>query len=337
VKALVTGATGFIGSHIALHLVARGDSVRALVRPGSDTAFLEERGVELVRGDITEPESLPPALEGVETVFHAAALVTDWAPWSEFDRVTIGGTSFMLESAARADVSRFLHLSTDGVYAHRLLGRRMTEDSPLETRFTWWDYYRRSKLAADILARKYHAEGRLAVTVVRPGLVLGERDRVTLPGVIAFLKSATATYLGSGRNRLPYIYAGDLAEGCLLAADSEAAAGEAYNLVSREKVTQRDLYAAVGEECVLRLPRRHTPVPLVHALSFGMEVASVLSGRRSRPAISRFGVTMIGRPYVEDPSKADHDLGWRATTPLREAVRRAVAWDRAQRRQAVSG
>ena len=336
-KALVTGATGFIGSHIADRLVERGHSVRALVRQGSDTAFLEERGVELVRGDITEPETIPPAMDGVDAVFHAAALVTDWAPWPDFDRVTIGGTAFMLESAARAGVSRFLHVSTDGVYAHRLLGRRMTEDSPLETRFTWWDYYRRSKLAAEVLARQYHASGRLAVTVVRPGLVLGERDRVTLPGTIAFLKSATASYLGSGRNRLPCVYAGDVAGGCLLAVDSDVAAGEAYNLVAAEKVTQRDLYRVIGEECNIRLPKRHTPVPLVHALALGFEVASVLRGRRSRPTLSRFAVTMIGRPYIEDPTKADHDFGWRALTSLRESVRRSVAWDREHRRQAVSG
>lgn len=336
-KALVTGATGFIGSHIADRLVERGHDVRALVRPKSDTAYLEARGVELVSGDMTVPETLPPALDGVDTVFHAAALVTDWAPWSDFDRVTIGGAHFLLEAAARAGVGRFLHVSSDGVYAHRYLGRRMTEDTPLETRFAWWDYYRRSKLAAEVLARRYHADGHLPVTVVRPGLVLGERDSVTLPGVIAFLNSGSATYLGSGRNRLPCVYAGDVAEGCILAATSDIAAGEVYNLVCAEKVSQRDLYAVIGEECGVRLPKRHTPVPLVHALALGAELASVLGGRRSRPSISRFGVTMIGRPYVEDASKADRDLGWRALTPLREAVRRAVAWDRANERQTVSG
>ncbi|MEX0801601.1 MAG: NAD-dependent epimerase/dehydratase family protein [Dehalococcoidia bacterium] len=336
-KALVTGATGFIGSHIVGRLVARGDSVRALIRVDSDVSYLESLGVERVIGDIADPESLPLALQGVEAVYHAAALVDDWGPWFGFQRVTIDGASNVLEAAARANVVRFLHVSSDAVYAHRYLGQTMTEETPLETRFAWWDYYRRSKLAAELLARRFHAEGRLAVTIVRPGLVLGERDRVTLPGAIAFLKSKSATYLGDGHNRLPYVYAGDLAEGCLLAATAANAAGQTYNLVSDEEVTQRDLFAAAAEERGLTLPKRTTPVPLVHAMALVMELASVLTGRRSRPSLTRMGVTMIGRPYIEDASKAQADLGWTPAVPLREAVRRAVAWARAHKPQPVAG
>jgi nucleoside-diphosphate-sugar epimerase len=336
-KALVTGATGFIGSHIVDRLVARGDSVRALIRVDSDVSYLEGLGVERIIGDIADPDSLPRALQGVEAVYHAAALVSDWGPWSDFQRVTIDGASNVLEAAARANVVRFLHVSSDAVYAHRHLGTTMTEDTPLETRFAWWDYYRRAKLAAELLARRYHAEGHLAVTIVRPGLVLGERDRVTLPGLIAFLKSKSASYLGDGHNRLPCVYAGDLAEGCILAATAANAAGQTYNLVSAEPVSQRDLFAAVAGERNLTLPKRSTPVPLVHLISLAMELASVLTGRRSRPSITRFGVTMIGRPYIEDASKAEEDIGWKATVPLREAVRRAVAWDRQHKRQAVAG
>lgn len=337
-KALVTGATGFIGSHIVDRLVARGDSVRALIRVDSDVSYLEGLGVERVIADIADPESLPLALQGVEAVYHAAALVDDWGPWSGFQRVTIDGTSNLLEVAARANVVRFLHVSSDAVYAHRYLGQTMTEETPLETRFAWWDYYRRSKLAAELLARRFHAEGRLAVTVARPGLVLGERDRVTLPGAIAFLKSKSAAYLGDGYNRLPYVYAGDLAEGCILAATAATAAGQTYNLVSDEQVTQRDLFAAAAaDERGLTLPRRSTPVPLVHAIALVMELASVLTGRRSRPSLTRMGVTMIGRSYIEDSSKAQADLGWKAAIPLCEAVRRAVAWAREHAHQPVAG
>ncbi|MCH7485005.1 MAG: NAD-dependent epimerase/dehydratase family protein, partial [Chloroflexi bacterium] len=86
-QTLVTGATGFLGSHIADSLIERGDSVRALVRPTSDTSYLESRATEFVVGDITEPDSLPAALSGVEVVYHAAANVSDWGPWSDFKRI----------------------------------------------------------------------------------------------------------------------------------------------------------------------------------------------------------------------------------------------------------
>jgi nucleoside-diphosphate-sugar epimerase len=251
-------------------------------------------------------------------------MVSDWGPWREFRSVTIEGTRNVLEAAARAGVPRFLHVSTDGVYAHRYLGRRMTEDTPLETRFAWWDYYRRSKLAAERLAWQHRDGGRLAVTAVRPGLVLGERDRVTLPGTVAYLRGKGATYLGRGLNRLPYVYAGDVAAACVLAATSDSAAGQAYNLVSAETVTQRDLFAAVAEETGLEPPKRAMPLPIVYSIAFVMEMASVLRGRRLRPALTRFAVTLLAADYLEDAGKAERELGWRAQTPMREAVRRAV-------------
>ena len=328
-KALITGATGFIGSHIADRLLERDDTVRALARPSSDVSYLKERGVELVSGDITDPASLPAAVAGVDVVYHLAATVSDWGPWRQFQAVTIEGTRNVLEAAARAGVSRFLHVSTDGVYAHGHLGKRMTEETPLERRFAWWDYYRRSKLAAERLAWRYHKDGRLTVTVVRPALVLGERDRATLPGVVAFLRGKSAAYMGDGRNRLPYVYAGDVASLCRLAATEEGAAGQAYNAVSQETVTQRELFAAIAEESGLTPPKRAMPLPLTYGVGFAMELASVLTGRRSRPSLTRFAVTLIGADYQEDASKAKRDLGWEAATPMREAVRRSVEWRRA--------
>ena len=325
-KALVTGTTGFIGSHLVDRLLERDDAVRALVRPSSDVSYLQERGVELVRGDITDPASLPAAVAGIDVVYHAAAMVSDWGPWREFQAVTIDGTRNVLEAAARAGVPRFLHVSTDAVYAHRYLGKRMTEETPLETRFAWWDYYRRSKLAAERLAWRYHRDGRLTVTVVRPGLVLGERDRATLPGLTAFLRSSSAMYFGDGLNHLPYVYAGDVADACVLAASSERAAGQAYNLASAETVTQRDLFGAIAEESSITLPRRTLPLRIAHGLAFAMELASVLGGRRWRPPMSRFSITLVAADYLEDTGKAERELGWQAQTPMREAVRRAVEW-----------
>ncbi len=328
-KALVTGATGFIGSHVVDRLLEREDEVRALVRRSSDVSYLKERGVELVSGDITDADSLPAAVAGVDVVYHAAAMVSDWGPWRDYETVTIGGTRNVLEAAARAGVPRFVHVSTDSVYAFRYLGKRMTEETPLETRFAWWDYYRRSKLAAERLAWRYHRDGRLAVTVVRPGLVLGERDRATLPGLIAFLQSSSAMYFGNGRNHLPYVYAGDVADACLLAASNEGAIGQAYNTSSRETVTQRDLFAAAAEEEGLELPRRGVPLYLAYGIALVMETISVLRRRRTRPPMTRFSITLVAEDYLEDASKAKRELGWQAQTPMREAVRRSVEWQRA--------
>ena len=336
-RVLVTGASGFIGSHIVERLVAAGDSVRAFVRPTSDVSFLREMGVELLVGDITDAATLPPAMDGVEAVYHAAAAVTDWGPWRLFRSVTIEGTRNVLEAAARADVGRFLHVSTDGVYAHGLLGRPWTEETPLETRFAWWDYYRRSKLAAERLAWEHQAAGRLAVSVIRPGVVLGERDRVSVPGLAAYMRGKGAVCWGNGRNRLPCVYAGDVADVCRLAVASAKAPGQPYNAVSDEAVTQRNLFGAVAEAAGVKAPRRSVPLPLLHALALAMEVTCVATGRRWVPPLRRMPVTMLAGEYLEDASKARRELGWRPEVTMREAVRRCVGWQRAARRQGVAG
>lgn len=336
-QVLVTGGTGFLGSHIVERLVQRGDSVRCLVRPTSRTRFLESLGVELVRGDVTKATTLPPALEGIEVVYHAAALVTDWAPWSEFRAVTINGTRNMLKAAATAGAGRFLDVSTDGVYRYADLAKGVNEESPYEDRFGWLDYYRRAKTAAEKIARRYHKNGRIAVSIVRPGLILGERDAAMLPGVMQFLGGPTVAMIGSGKNRLPCVYAGDVADLCIRAATSEQAAGEIYNAVSDEYVTQADLYQAVADVTDLPTPKRALPMRAVYALAAALEARARLRGWEHRPDLTRFSVNLLGLSYEEDPTKAMRSLGWTPEVSMREAVKRSVEWTRSRRREPVSG
>jgi nucleoside-diphosphate-sugar epimerase len=325
VRALVTGATGFLGSHIAERLAARGDDVRALVRPSSDTAFLQKLGVELVPGDVTDPASLGPVTAGVEVVFHAAAMVTDWGPWRDFERVTVEGTRNVLEAATRAGVTRILHVSTDGVYALSAFKDVVTEDSPLERRFGWLDYYRRSKLAAERLARQCGDTGKIGVTIVRPGLLFGERDRVMFPGIVSFLKSGSAAYLGTGENHLPYIYAGDVADACIAAAASDAALGRIYNVVSDEHVTQKRVFDTIAETMDLRKPRRHFPIRLIYGLAMAMEAWCLFArGRKVHPDLTRFGVILLAYDFREDASRLRTEVGWAPRVSMEDAVRRCV-------------
>jgi nucleoside-diphosphate-sugar epimerase len=213
----------------------------------------------------------------------------------------------------------------------------MTEETPLETRFAWWDYYRRSKLAAERLAWQFHDEGRLAVTAVRPGIVLGERDRVTVPGLTAYMRGKGAVCWGNGRNRLPCVYAGDVAAVCRLAVASPQAAGQPYNVVSDEAVTQRDLLEAIAEAGGLAAPRRSVPLPLVYAIALAMEIACVATGRKWVPPLRRMPVTMLAAEYLEDASKARRELGWQPEVTMSDAVRRCVQWRRVERRQEAVG
>lgn len=333
-QTLVTGATGFLGSHIADRLIERGDSVRALVRPTSDTSYLGSRA-ELVTGDITEPDSLAAALAGVDVVYHAAANVNDWGPWSEFRRITVDGTRNMLRAAADAGVKRFLHVSSDNVYRFDDLAKGVDESTRMETRFGPLDYYRRSKTTAEKVARRAHERGRVPVTIVRPALILGERDAAMLPGLIAFLKGPLAAYMGNGRNRLPCVYAGDVADLCIRAATSDKP-GETYNAVNEEHVTQRDLFDAAAETAGFAAPRRSVPLRLLYTIAAGTEAIARLRGWSHHPDLTRFAVNLMGVDYIEDNSKARTELGWQAEVGMREAVRRSVEWARERKREPVT-
>jgi nucleoside-diphosphate-sugar epimerase len=333
-KALVTGASGFLGSHIAEGLLQRGDSVRALVRPTSRRTFLESLGgVEFVEGDVADARTLAAAVDGIDVVYHAAALVGDWAPWRDYKAITVNGTRNILKACVSSGTPRFLHVSSDAVYRYQDLRAGATEDSPMETHFGPLDYYRRSKTAAEKIARRFQAKGAIAVSIVRPGLILGERDAAMLPGLIAFLKSPSAVYMGNARNVLPCVFAGDVADLCILAATTQAAAGGAYNAVNPEHVTQRDLLDTIAEIAGIAPPRRSIPYRAVYALAAAMEAAARLRGGWSkRPDVTRFSASLIGVDYIESASKAMRELGWQPQVSMREAVRRSVDYARTHRR-----
>ena len=159
---LVTGASGFLGSHLAEALVARGESVRALVRPTSSTAHLQSLGVELAYGDLTDEQSLRTALRGIERVYHCAALVADWgASWAAFRAANVTGLRSLLEAATAVGVRRFIHVSTSDVYGY--------PDSPNDEtapyRLRGWPYGD-TKIAGEQLVWAYYREHGLPIKIV---------------------------------------------------------------------------------------------------------------------------------------------------------------------------
>jgi nucleoside-diphosphate-sugar epimerase len=335
-KALVTGATGLLGSHIVDRLLDRGDDVTALARPTSDVSHLRRREVAIAHGDVTDPDSLRQAAQGHDVVYHAAARVSDWGPWADFEATTIRGTENVLEAAASAGVPRFLHVSTDSVYPNhdKLRGATFTEESPYEPHPPSWDPYQRAKLAAERIAWDFQRSGRLKVSFVRPGLILGERDRSIMPAFVSYLKGG-AVWVGRGDNRQSCVYAGDAAEACVLAATTDAAIGQAYNLAS-EVLSQRELFTAIADEIGVKPPRRSVPFRLVYFYGVLSETLARITNRKSRPTMTRMSAALVAQDYVLDSSKAQVELGWRPQVSIREAIKRSIAWLNEQRAARVA-
>jgi nucleoside-diphosphate-sugar epimerase len=331
---VVTGATGLLGSYVAEQLVARGERVRALVRPGSDTGFLRGLGVETIVGDLLDPSSLPAALAGAGVVYHCAAHVGDWGPWRLYERTIVESTTNLLDACARAEVGRFLHVSSINVYGHPRLrqGQWISEEDPLGQRLWWWDYYCRAKILAEEKVRSYPRPW----TIVRPSWMYGPRDRNSFPRVLAAVREGRAVIIGRGDNRLNIVYAADVADGVVRAANSPRAVGQAYNLSSEGAVSQREFLDALTD--ALHLPRieKHIPFALVFGVAFLAELAGRTLRRRKPPTFTRYAVALIGRSTSFRIDKARRDLGWQPSIHPLDGLRTTLAWYDNETRPAIS-
>ncbi len=324
---LITGATGLLGSHIAAKLRADGKDVRALVRTSSDTSFLDTIGVEKAVGDITDRDSLARAMDGVEIVYHVAARVGDWGPWPEFVDITIDGTRNVVEAAAGAGVKRFLHISSISAYGHPDgAGLVLDESAPLGYNLHKWSYYSRAKVEAENIVWSAHEKGDLPVTVIRPSWLYGERDRASMPRLIRAIKARKAKLVGDGTNRLNLTYAGNEADGCILAAEAAKAAGEAYNLCNDGAITQAEYLNKIAAQIGAKPLSKKVPYKVAYKAAFLMELFGHMFGKKKPPLVTRYSVWLIGRKVFFSTDKIERELGYSPAVGYDEGIARSVDW-----------
>lgn len=326
---LITGATGLLGSHIAEQLTAADRPVRVLVRPTSDTRFLDALKVDKAVGDVTNPDSLPGALAGVKCVYHAAAQVGDWGPWRRFAAITIDGTANMIAAAQAAGVERFLHISSISAYGHPDgEGMVLDETAPLGVNLHKWSYYSRAKVEAEKLAWAAYERGRLPVTVVKPSWLYGPRDRASLPRLIRAVRDGKAKLIGDGSNRLNLTHAANEANGCILAATSDKALGESYNLSNDGVITQAEYLNKIAESIGAKPVTKTVPYGLAYRAAFVMELFGHMLGRKRPPLVTRYSVWLMGRKCFFSCEKARRELNWQPTVTYAEGIPEAVRWCR---------
>jgi nucleoside-diphosphate-sugar epimerase len=254
---LVTGAAGFLGSHVIDRLLARGARPRALVHPRGPVRRLAEAGVGIYAADLgrCDRSAIAPALAGVDCVLHCAARTGPWGPAAEYERTNVRGLEFLARTAIAAGVRRFVHVSSITVHGNNVRGAA-DEDSPLRAEP---NPYSRSKVAGEkLLWRMINAEN-APVTIVRPGWIYGPGDTASFARLARTIGQGRMIMIGSGKNRLPLIYAADAAEGVVLAGEAGRAEGRSYLLVNDEPVTQREFLAAIAAGLGAPAPTRRIP------------------------------------------------------------------------------
>ena len=254
-KVLVTGATGFTGGHLARHLVAVGDQVRALVRDRAAARELADAGVELVTGDLERREDLDAAVTGVEVVYHVAALYRQAGlPESTYRRVNAESAGWIVRAAAAAGARRVVHCSTVGVHGD-IERPPASEGAPLRP----GDIYQVTKLEGERLAQAAASETGIELTIVRPSGIYGPGDRRLLK-LFRGVARRRFVILGDGQIFYHLTHVDDLVEGFRLAGSVPGAAGRVYILAGGEVTTLNELVQIIAEVARVPPPRVHLPV-----------------------------------------------------------------------------
>ncbi len=318
---LITGATGFLGSALARALVARGDEVRALVRPASNRSALEGVRVEFVPGDVTDRADVDAAVKGCDRVFHAAALVATWRrDRSEFDRVNVDGTRNVVEASLSGGVGRIVYTST--FFALKPGERPMMEDSRAGEDEVRTDYARTKRLAQLMIDEIVKAGA--PIVSVYPGVIFGPGPATSgnLIGqwILRFLRGSFPGYLGRGDRVWSFAYVDDVVRGHLLA-DEKGRLGRGYNL-GGENTTIRSVMEAVASLTGRKPPTRCVPFGVAKCVGWLQECRASLTGRE--PELTRAVVDTLRHHWPLDPARASAELGWRPT-PLGEALEKTVA------------
>ena len=323
--ALVTGATGLVGSHIVERLLQDQWTVRALVR--SPSTWLESLNVETRQGTVLDDDSFSRAATGCDVIFHTAAAITPSGGWEAFRRLNVDGTANAISAAERAG-ARLLHLSSVAVYGegrYRGPNQKTDEETPLGP-LPDGAHYPRSKRESEAMVLAAHAKGRVWATAVRPDVIYGCRDRQFVPRIARILRRGIAPIIGDGRATLAMVHVANVADGAVLAAQSDLAGGRVYNLANDFDVSVREFFTLGAQGLGRRVRLLSIPLPLAkgafNALVFALK--AVTAGRSN--LISRGSFDFLTRDNPFTSQRARIELAWSPSVRPEHGIPEAFRW-----------
>jgi dihydroflavonol-4-reductase len=318
-RVLVTGATGFTGGHLARALAGRGYAVRALVRDASRAGDLAADGIDLAVGDLEDRASLDRATDGVEVVYHIAAIYRQAGlPDAKYRAVNATAVRSVIESASRSGTRRVVHCSTVGVHGdveHPPAG----EDAPLRP----GDVYQKTKVEGEAVAREASAATGVEVVIARPTGIYGPGDRRLLK-LFRGVARRRFVVLGAGRIYYHLTYIDDLVEGFRLCGEVREAVGRTYILAGGEVTTLNELIAIIASEAGVAPPALHLPVWPFWAAGALCEAVCAPFG--IEPPLYRRRVDFFTKSRAFDITRARTELGYEPRVTLREGVQRTLSW-----------
>lgn len=339
-KVLITGATGFIGSHVAETFCTQRVTTGCLVRKESSLVNLQGLPVKLEYGDMRNPKSLRKALKGYSSVIHLAAWAHDWGAYETFYQVNVEGTLNLLGAAVENNIRHVIITSSVSVYGEENSFYIKDENSPDKSHYPYFldqlfpckmNYYRDTKAVAKEKAIAFAKEQGLNLTILEPVWVYGEREFNT--GFLEYLKTVKTgiPFLpGSKKNKFHCIYVKDLARAYYLAFQKKLPGVESIIIGCKEAEKMEKIYTLFSEKAGLRKPKNLAKF-LVYPAGFSLELLSTLFCSKNAPLLTRGRVNMFYDNIEYDTRKAERLLGFRAEYSLEEGIERTVNWYREQK------
>lgn len=308
-RALVTGATGMLGSYIVERLQAEGAQVRGLVRQPDQAGWLAQRGVELCAGELGDREAVRRAAAGCDTVFHAAAAIGSGTDWGAFYWANVVGTANMLAAAEGAG-ARLVCVSSTAVFGRARYRATPTDETVRLPELPGYDHYGRSKQLAELHVLEAHEAGRQWTCVVRPPVMYGRRDRQFAPRLAPVVETGVFPLIGGGRSILTLAHARSVADGAVRAASTDTAGGRIYHLTNDAPVSVSLLVrsAGVGLDRSVHAPRLPIPVGKGGFAALGLAFRMAGRGDLARHVRGTFDMLTRDNPFTSD--RARSELSW---------------------------
>jgi nucleoside-diphosphate-sugar epimerase len=323
-RALVTGATGFLGGALARRLHGMGWQVTALGRNHEAGAQLTAEGIRFVPVDLTDAAAICDACQGQEIVFHSGALSSPWGRAADFYAANVTGTEHAIRGCMAHGIRRLVHVSTPSIYFSFESRLNVREDDPLPPKPI--NEYARTKLLAEQAVDRAFHDG-LPVITIRPRAIFGPGDTSILPRLIDRLQKGRLRIIGDGQNIADLSYVENVVDALILCANSPASTlGLKYNITNGEPVL---LWAKVEKLCAalgLTFPQKQVPYVAADRLARVMEAVSRLLPGQPEPPLTRYAVGVLAKSTTLDISAACRDLGYVPRITLNEGFDRFVHW-----------
>ena len=323
---LVTGGTGLVGSHLVEFLVKKGGKVRCFVRATSDVAFLKSLKVDLIKGDLTDKESVDNAVKGVDVVFHCAAMVSDWADRETMYNINVGGTQNIIEACLKYKVKRFVMVSSLAVLG---MGKQINANETAPYVYTG-DNYNYTKIESEKKVLEACRDKKLPGTILRPPYIYGPRDRQLLPRIVAFLKKGKFVFIGSGKNPISLVYVRNLVNALYLASENDNSIGQIYHITDNNDISRKEFIDLLADKLGYPKAKRSVPVVVAKILCSVLEIVNKITKSKNPPLLNKFRMKFLDTYLTFDISKASKEIGYDPSYSFDKALDETVQWFKAQ-------